>query len=135
MTDSVTVQVPLAPVPLLARAGIVAPVIVKLDAPGVAVSVPPTQVVEAVAGLAITSCRPAEPIGSGSVKLALVTGWAEMFVNTTVSCETVPSKAAAGEKLLLTVIVLATVVFTGPEPVALLTGPPPPVPVTPPAPI
>ena len=48
-------QVPLAPVPLLPRAGMVAPDMVTVAAPGVAVTTPPTQVVEATAGLATTS--------------------------------------------------------------------------------
>ena len=73
-------QVPLAPVPLLARAGMVAPVRETTDAPGVAFTTPLAQVVEASAGLAITSCWLLEPMGRLSVKLAAVIGWADRFV-------------------------------------------------------
>ena len=86
-----TVQVPKAPLPLLARAGTEAPLIDRVELPGVAVREPPLQVLDALAGLAMISCEPALPIGRLSVKLALVSGCAERLVNVAVSRETDPS--------------------------------------------
>ena len=125
------VQDPFAPVPLLARAGIDPPVRVRLEAPGFAVRVDPTQVVDAVGGVAMISCWLVDPIGNGSVKLRPVIGAAEILVSVMVRVETVPSNAAAGVNPLPTVTTLATgtleVPVEGPELVA------PPVATTPPA--
>ena len=80
MTFTLSVHVPLVPVPLLARAGMVAPVMVTMLLPGVAVMAAPAQVLDATAGLATTSCKPVDPTGRLSVKLTAVIGCADILV-------------------------------------------------------
>lgn len=98
------------PVPLLARAGIVAPFMVMEVVPATAVIVGlPLQVVEALGGLAIRSC-PVPILAAGRLSLteAAVIVLAEILVRVIVIVETEFSdNGPAGEKTLLAVRVLA----------------------------
>ena len=89
MTSAVTVQEPLA--------GIVAPVNARVVPEGAAVTVPPVQVVLALAGLAMVM-----PLGRLSVTLAPVMAVALGLVRVTVSVDWPPAPIEAGAKALAT---------------------------------
>lgn len=103
-------QDPAEPVPLLARAGIVAPFIVIDDDPAAAVITPPAHVVAALGGVAILSCPvPEFAAGSVSFKLADVIGFTALLYNTKDIVETLFSArgpAGVNDLSMLTVLEL-----------------------------
>ena len=127
-------QLPGVPAPLFARAGMLAPLSDTVESPGVAVTTPPAQVVEAIAGLAIVSGRPVDPVGSRLLTVALLTADADRFDSVIVSFATVPSDVLLGVKLLL-IVMTSIRVMLAELPLLLHTGPAPLFSHTPPAPI
>lgn len=104
ITSTCTVQLPLAPAPLLARAGTVPPFMVTELLPATAVMLPAPQEVTALAGVA-TRIWPVPPlVGKESEIDALVIGCADRLVRVMVSRVMLPSDSGpAGENALATV--------------------------------
>lgn len=111
MTSTCSTQVPAAPVPLAARAGMVAPFIATDVEFAVAVIDGLPQVLAALGGEATRSCAPPEPTGKLSLTAMLVSVLAEVLLSVIVMRVTAPSdRGPAGLKALIAVSVFVETV-------------------------